>query len=219
MSLTKMDCKIVSWREIDTLCSKLAKQIEDSGFKPETIIALARSGFIPARILSDRLGVTYLVSLKVEHWLDTTGQHRDEATIPYPIPFQVEGRSVLMVDDIVDTGKSMKVSAEYVQRFNPKELKTAVMQYITRSIFKPDYYIKTVDGWVWFVYPWNYVEDLCNLTLKLINSGKQYRTVSEVRDAMKEYYQLKLKDESVEEILRTLENRGKIPPASILKPA
>jgi hypothetical protein len=28
---------------------------------------------------------------------------------------------------------------------------------------------------------------------------------------MKEYYQLKLKDESVEEILKTLENRGKLP--------
>ncbi len=212
MALNKMACKIVSWREVETLCSKLVEKIEDSGFKPDSLIALARSGFVPARILSDSLGVTDLVSLKVEHWLDTTGQHKEEATIPYQIPFNVEGRRVLIIDDIVDTGKSMKLSVEYVQRFNPKELKTTVMQYITRSIFKPDYYVKTIADWTWFIYPWNYVEDLSNLTLKVVNSKQQYRTVPEVRDSLKAYYQLKLKDEAVEEILRILERRGKLPP-------
>lgn len=204
----KMKCRIVSWGEVYSMCKELAGAVERSGFEPKTIIALARSGFVPGRLLSDLLGIPDLVSLKVEHWLDTTGQHREEATIPYQIPFNVEKRRVLVVDDIVDTGKSMKVSVDYIERFKPEMLKTAVMQYITASIFKPDYYVTTVSDWVWFIYPWNFTEDLCNLTARILKANpSKTHSSQEVFEGFKESFGLEVPLEELETILRTLEKR------------
>ncbi len=204
-----MKCKMVSWEEVYSFCKSLARKVEESGYEPETIIGLARSGFVPSRLLSDFLGITDLVCLKVEHWLDTTGEHKDEATIPYQIPFKIEGRKVLVVDDIVDTGKSMNISIDYIKKFKPKEVKSAVMQYITSSQHIPDYYVVKVTDWTWFIYPWNKVEDLCNLTLRLLKKSEQGLTLNQIKNGFKEKYGLEVDFETLDEIVETLRKRRK----------
>jgi len=204
-----MKCKLVSWSEVVDMCKRLAEKIEADNYIPETMIGLARSGFVPSRLLSDLLGVTNLVALKVEHWLDTTGEHREEATIPYKIPLPVEGRRVLVVDDIVDTGKSMNLSVEYLQRFKPSSLKTAVMQYITSSRHKPDYYAVKIEGWTWFIYPWNLYEDLGNLTVRLLKASEKPLTIQELLEGFKEKFELELDLKLLEEALTRLQRRGK----------
>ena len=205
----EMKCRMVSWEEVYRLCKDLARKVEESGYKPETIIGLARSGFVPSRLLSDFLGITDLVCLKVEHWLDTTGEHKDEATIPYKIPFKIEGKNILVVDDIVDTGKSMNISIDYIKMFKPKEVRSAVMQYITSSQHIPDYYVVKVSDWTWFIYPWNRVEDLCNLTLRLLKSSGKGLNLEEIREGFKEKFGLEVKIEDLGEIVETLKKRGK----------
>jgi uncharacterized protein len=207
----KMRCKFVDWDEVYSMCKDLARLIDASQFRPDTLVSLARSGFVPGRLLSDFMGVTDLISLKVEHWLDTTGQHKDEATIPYLIPLKLEGKKVLVVDDIVDTGKSMNVSVEYVKQYDPSAVKTAVMQYITSSIHKPDYYVRTVSDWIWFIYPWNCVEDLCNLFQRLIKTDLKKDWASEdIRKGMLDNFELAVSKEQVDDILKTLVVRKKI---------
>jgi len=205
----EMKCKMVSWDEVYQFCKILAKKVEESGFKPETIIGLARSGFVPSRLLSDFLGITDLVCLKVEHWLDTTGEHKDEATIPYRVPFKIEGKKVLVVDDIVDTGKSMDASINYIKMFKPKEVKSAVMQYITSSQHVPNYWVIKVTDWTWFIYPWNKVEDLCNLTLRLLKKSEKGLSLHQIKNGFKEKFGLEIDVETLSEITETLRKRGK----------
>lgn len=190
--MEKMNCRLVSWEEVYSLTIDLAKKIYNSRYKPDTLIALARSGFVPGRILSDIMGIPDLVSLKVEHWLDTTGKHREDATIPYKIPFDIEDKQILVVDDIVDTGKSMKLSVEYLTTFKPKELRTCVMQYITSSILKPHYYAKKISDWTWFIYPWNFVEDIGNLSEKIMKTQAGPVSLNKVRNLFKETYDVDL---------------------------
>jgi hypoxanthine phosphoribosyltransferase len=206
-----MKCRLVTWVEVHEMCKGLAEKIQKSNYKPETIIALARSGFVPGRLLSDMLGITDLVCLKVEHWLDMTGEHKDKATIPYRIPFKVEGRRVLVVDDIVDTGKSMTVSVDYLKHFKSSELKVAVMQYITASEYVPEYYAVKVDDWVWFIYPWNQVEDLSNLTVRLMKShaGDEW-TLRKINEGFKDKYGLEVGYDTLTEVASILERRGKL---------
>jgi len=205
-----MKCRFVSWDEVVDMCKQLAEKIEENGYIPEVMVGLARSGFVPSRILSDLLGVTNLVALKVEHWLDTTGEHKDEATIPYEFPLPVEGKKVLVVDDIVDTGKSMEVSVGYLRRFKPSTLKTAVMQYITSSQHVPDYYAVKVEGWTWFIYPWNVYEDLSNLTGRLLKASGKPLTLQELLEGFSEKFELKVDGKLLGEVLRRMERRGKI---------
>ena len=212
--MEKMSCRVVSWEEVQSLAINLARKIHRSGYRPDTLIALARSGFVPGRILSDLLGVTDLVSLKVEHWLDTTGKHREEATIPYKIPFNIKGKRILVVDDIVDTGKSMKLSVEYLAKFQPKELRTCVMQYITSSILKPDYYVKVVSDWTWFIYPWNFIEDIGNLTEKIMKAESRPVTLSEVKNLFKNAYGVDLDTQRLRDALAFHMIRGRFAKAN-----
>jgi hypoxanthine phosphoribosyltransferase len=206
----EMKCKLVSWDEVVQMCKILSSKIEADNYVPHTIIGLARSGFVPSRLLSDMLGITDLVALKVEHWLDTTGEHREEATIPYKIPFRIEGRKVLVVDDIVDTGKSMNISVEYLRQFKPSQLKTAVMQYITASEHIPDYYAVKIEDWTWFIYPWNLYEDLGNLSLKLLKASRKPLKIEEFKAEMLKKFSINVELEVLKESLIRLERKGKI---------
>lgn len=205
-----MPCKLVSWHEIDNMCKKLASQVEQAGFKADTMIAVARSGFVPGRVLSDLLGISDLVSLKVEHWLDKTGKHESEATIPYKVPYNIKGKRVLVVDDIVDTGKSMRIACDYLSSFGPTALKTSVMQFISSSIIVPDFFAVKVPTWTWFIYPWNLVEDLSNLIGRVLrNNGTGFRLV-EIVDALSRYYSINVERTILGEIVRRLEKSGSV---------
>lgn len=206
----KINCQFVSWQNVADWSKNLSDRIKNTKFQPDTIIALARSGFVPGRLLSDHLGVTDLISLKVEHWLDTTAEHKDKATIPYKIPFNIRGKRVLVVDDIVDTGKSMEAVVKYLKEFKPLELKTAVMQYFDTSVHEPDYYSEKISGknWAWFVYPWNTTEDLINLTSKLLKEEEQNR--DSIKSLLWGTFNLEVSKERISEIMDEMKRRGKI---------
>ena len=204
-----LECKVITWDEVYNMCKRLARLIEKSGFKPDTIIGLARSGFVPSRLLSDFMGVTDLVSLKVEHWLDTTAEHKENATIPYKVPLNIAGRNVLIADDIVDTGKSMLVTIDYVRQYKPKTLRTAVMQYVKSAQYVPDYYAVSVSRWAWFIYPWNFTEDVCNLTVRLLKASN-CRSLDDIRAGLKEKLNIALDTKQMREIITILRKRGKI---------
>ena len=57
----------------------------------------------------------------------------------YPLSDSViEGKRVLIVDDIVDTGESMIIAKTYVESMNPREVRTVSLQYIGSSKLDPD---------------------------------------------------------------------------------
>ena len=159
---------LVSWNEIEEWCKKLRDKIIDS-YKPDIIIALSRGGLVPGRILSDMLWIKDLVAVKTEHW-GVTATRDGKATLKDPGSLDLSGKNVLIVDDITDTGQSMKLAYDYVVKQQPKALKTAVMLHITRSSFNPDYYASEIEEkeWTWFIFPWNVYEDMGNLVLKVL---------------------------------------------------
>ena len=159
---------LVSWDEIEEWCKKLRDKIIDS-YKPDIIVALSRGGLVPGRILSDMLWIKDIVALKTEHW-GVTATRDGKATLKDPGSLNLSGKNVLIIDDITDTGQSMKLAYDFVSKQKPESLKTAVMLHINRSSFKPDYYASEIDqkDWTWFIFPWNVYEDMGNLVLKVL---------------------------------------------------
>ncbi|MFH1327285.1 MAG: phosphoribosyltransferase [Candidatus Bathyarchaeota archaeon] len=206
---TEIKCGIITWDEVYDACRKLVRLIEDSEYVPEILIGLARSGFVPARLLSDFSGITNLYSLKVEHWLDTTAQHKEEAKITSKLPIDVHGKKVLVIDDIADTGKSMDLTFNYIKSFAPSEIKSAVVHYVTSSQHVPDYYAHKIEEWTWLIYPWNMIEDLANLTVKLLKSSNNL-TLEKIQMGLKEKFEIEVNLERIEEIVDVLQRRKKI---------
>jgi uncharacterized protein len=141
-------CYLVSWDEVSMLAKKLAFKIKNSGFKPDLVIGIARGGLVPARIVCDFLLQKDLAVIKVEHW-GIAAIPLDKAEIKFPLPIDISGKKILIVDDVVDTGDTFIVTMDYIKGKNPLEVKSSVLHYKTRSTFVPDYWAEKQDEWKW----------------------------------------------------------------------
>lgn len=193
---------------------QVAGKVDGSGYRPSTVVGLARGGWVPARLMCDFLGITDLISLKVEHWLET-GKTKDEATIRYPLTTDLRDKEIIVVDDITDTGKSLISSTEYLMKFKPKAMKTATMQYILSSKFKPDYYGEEVKVWTWFIYPWNWIEDTSTLVVRLLGTRKEEAwTHAEIGLGLKEFFEISWDRKMLTHILRIMVEREQLSKAA-----
>jgi len=157
-------CRRATWPEVDRWADEVAGRVRSAGRLPEAIVGLTRGGWVPARLLGDRLGVKHLVSVRVQHWGVTAAQD-GEARLTEGLSGTVEGEAVLVVDDITDTGESLRLASEHVRATGPRAVETAALVHIAHSKFVPTYYGEEIprDAWVWVVFPWNYWEDLTTL--------------------------------------------------------
>ena len=199
--------KLVTWSEIEKWCETInRKMLED--FRPDVIIGLSRGGLVPARILSDINLIKDLYAIKTEHW-GLTATVDGTAVLKYGLNVPVEGKKVIIVDDITDTGQSMKLAHDYLQSLKPAEVKTATMLHITHSSFEPDYYGEKVEEsqWTWFIFPWNVYEDVTNLTSKINFSS---RSVEEIGILLREHYGLVVDNTTLGKVLSQMSMTGKI---------
>ncbi len=209
MSLDSFECEVMNWNSFYVLSKQVAKKINSSGYKPDLIIGLARGGWILARILCDLVGVKDLVSLKVEHW-GVTATPNGKAKLKYPFNIDLTGKRVLVVDDITDTGESMRIAVDYIKSLNPSEIKTATLRHITGSKFEPDYFSEEMT-WRWVIFPWNFTEDLSNILLKLLKSLDSDASVAQIRHKLRKLHKIDITEETVEEILQEIRRRKLVP--------
>jgi hypoxanthine phosphoribosyltransferase len=203
--MENFECWLPSWDYLNNSCKKIARKIKEDKFKPDVVIALSRGGFVPARTICDMLIIKDLVSIKVDHW-GITASMDGKASIRYPLKVDLTGKKILVVDDITDSGESMIVSLDFLKSLNPKEIRTAAALHIKTSKFKPDYYGEEID-WKWVIFPWNYVEDMCNIMPKVLDEKKS-KNIEEIRNGLKENFKIDISDEAVDEILGELEERN-----------
>jgi hypoxanthine phosphoribosyltransferase len=204
VSSDKFECEVMNWELFYSLSREVAIKIVESGYEPDFVVGLARGGWVLSRVLCDFLGVKDLVSLKVEHW-GITATPNGKAQIKYPFEINLTGRLVLVVDDITDTGESMRVATEYVKTLNPKEIRTAALRHITGSGVVPDYFGDEI-SWRWVIFPWNYVEDMCNILPKVLALGG---SLADMKVRLKENYNIDIDEREIKKLLRELERRSK----------
>lgn len=172
MDYEKVPSKIVSWEEIERWAEIIAEKIGDTQF--DCIVSVIRGGLVPSRIIADYLNIKDIFTLKTEHW-GITATPDGKAKITHPIVIDLKDRSVLVVDDITDTGQSLRLAIEATKQKEAKTVKSATFLHIMKSEITPDYYAEgiTEDNWKWFIWPWNRREDFRNLTLGCIDNGNR----------------------------------------------
>ena len=203
MTSESFECEVMDWELFYGLAEKTAREITDSGYRPDIVVGLARGGWVMSRVICDFLGVKDLVSLKVEHW-GITATPDGKARLKYPFDIDLTDRKVLVVDDITDTGQSMLVATEYVESLNPAEVKTATLRHIEGSEFTPDYYGEAIT-WRWVIFPWNYVEDLCNIIGKMVEGGA---TKAEVKGKLLADHKIEICEEDISKVLEEIRRRS-----------
>lgn len=201
----RFKCYLVSWDEVYRLSKILARKIKRSGFDPDIVIGIARGGLVPARIVCDFLLKKDLASIKVEHWgiAATLGK----AKLKFPLPVDISGKKVLVVDDVVDTGDTFALSMDYIKGKNPSEVKSAILHYKSCSAFVPDYWAKKQDEWKWIIYPWAVYEDLTGFIKRVLVTQM---THEDIRKALKSKFKIKIAEKDLLKMLNDMRAAGEI---------
>ncbi|MGC8581309.1 MAG: phosphoribosyltransferase [Thermoplasmata archaeon] len=178
--LTKIKYMVPTWSDIDQWVDKITKKIKKSDFKPEVVIALTRGGWVPARIICDHLIIKELYAIKTEHW-GLTATRDGSAKLRDKISVDLTNKKVLIVDDITDTGQSLKLAMDHVYRHSPSVLKTATLIHISHSSVEPDFYAELMkeENWRWVIFPWNYREDIKNILSNYKDISDNYEEITD----------------------------------------
>ncbi len=133
----------------------LALQVKKSGFKPEVIVGVSRGGWPPARVMSDLLENQNLANMKVVFYKDI-GVRNKRPVIAQPVTSEVSGRRVLVVDDVSDSGHSLRVVSKHLRGKGARDVRVCTLYFKPHSIFVPDYYARKTTKWV--IFPWERFE-------------------------------------------------------------
>lgn len=153
------DRENLTWQGFGDACRQIAQQIADSGWMPDLIVAIARGGMLPAGAISYALGVK---ANNVEFYTGV-GKTMAEPEIlePYMDISSLEGKRVLIVDDVADSGKTLKLIMDLISEKGLSmggdsakvDARSATIYLKPTSIIKPDYIFKQTDKWINF--PWS----------------------------------------------------------------
>lgn len=157
--------EILSLSKTQKLSRRLARQVLADHFYPDVVIAIARGGFVPARLLCDYLDVYDLSCIRIAHYTGTDIHQQARLTIPLNI--DIRGKSVLLVDDVDDTGDTLQLALTHLHGFDPASIRIAVLHHKVVSSVTPDYYAEIVTHWHWITYPWAITEDMLGLVRKM----------------------------------------------------
>jgi hypoxanthine phosphoribosyltransferase len=165
----KLEFEVPTWNKIYLMLLRLAQEIKKDSFKPDIIVGVSRGGWPPARVLSDLLNNPNLANVKVEFYLGVA-ETKGEPTLTQPVSVNVAGKKVLIVDEVADTGKSLKLIKEHLAKEGATEVKVATIYYKPWSIITPDYYARETSHWI--VFPWEIKETIRKIVKKCREKSK-----------------------------------------------
>ena len=163
-----IDYEVPTWSQIFDMLFCQAQKIQNQPYRPDVIVGIARGGLISARILTDLLETPELEILQIEFYTGIN-QTQLKPTIKQPLNHNFAGKKTLIVDDIADSGESLKLAQTHLQELCAKEIKTATLFKKPFSMITPDFYEKQTSHWV--VFPWDTKETLRKIIQK--NQGKR----------------------------------------------
>jgi xanthine phosphoribosyltransferase len=142
----------VSWDQFHRDSRALAWRLNSVG-PFQAIVTVTRGGLVPAAIVARELGIRVIETVSVASYSHTT---QGDLTILKPISQQIIevgggcGQSVLIVDDLVDTGKTAKVVRDILPKAH---FATVYAKPMGRPMV--DTYITEVSQDTWIFFPWD----------------------------------------------------------------
>tara|TARA_Y100000310_G_scaffold298273_1_gene332089 strand:+ start:405 stop:893 length:489 start_codon:yes stop_codon:yes gene_type:complete len=150
--------KIVSWKDIEDGCLSIAKQIPEKDI--DLIVAIARGGLVPARILANYLNVPKIVTVGASIY-DKNNQKTDNIDIYQSVGTSfkekklVSESNILVVDDLADSGDTFAyILLSLCETTAPRNVKSAALYVKPGTKYIPDFYYTKLKTKPWVVFPW-----------------------------------------------------------------
>ena len=166
---SELEFEIPSWDQIYKLLLNLSSTVRKTGFKPDILVGVSRGGWPPARVMSDLLENPKLANVAAEFYVGVA-ETKSKPVITQPVSVSVKGKKVLVVDDVTDTGESLRLVRSHLEEQGATEVKTATIYYKPWSVIVPDYYEKETSSWI--IFPWERKETVRKIVEKYKRQGK-----------------------------------------------
>jgi len=126
-------------------CKELTLRIDD---KFDAIIAIARGGITLAHMLGEYYDIREVYTINTIGYNDT--EKLDHVEV-FNIPDLRQAKNILVVDDIVDSGDTMKLVLQLLsERYPQCSFKSAALFYKKTAVMKPDWYVRHPEEWIDF---------------------------------------------------------------------
>ncbi len=151
------------WQKLQDLTFKMAKEVRDSELQFDRVVTLAKGGWPMSRTLADFLEISEVQSMGLKFYKGIDSRMA-KPVIYQDLPVDVSGESILLFDDVADTGESLAFAIDYLLERGAALITTACIYYKKRSRVKPSFFATQVDGWI--VFPYELLE-----TLRILATG------------------------------------------------
>ena len=154
MENTDTERETLTWDGFGEASRDLARAIIADGFAPEVVVAIARGGLLPAGSVAYGLGVKNCGAINVEFYTGIgTVLDAPEVLPPALDMTYLDGRRVLLVDDVADSGRTLALAVRLLQE-QGAVVRSATIYTKPATIIQPDYSWKATDLWIDF--PWSF---------------------------------------------------------------
>ena len=143
----------VSWDQFHRDARALAWRLASSG-PFESVICITRGGLVPAAIVARELGLRIIETICIASYHDYTTQ--GELQVLKSIAKDVlatggdGGKGILVVDDLVDTGKTAKIVRDIIPNAH---VATVYAKPLGRPLV--DTFVTEVSQDTWIYFPWD----------------------------------------------------------------
>jgi len=154
--------EVLTWNDVDKLIDHLIPQF-DTEF--DAMVVITRGGIVPGGMLAEALNLTAILTAAVDFPAeseDNDVQQKQQTRwmawpkfIQFPETNLLEGKKVLIVDDVWGSGRTITAVKNRISAASAK-VYTSVLHFNPyRNLFgtlRPDYYAATTDTFI--IYPW-----------------------------------------------------------------
>jgi hypoxanthine phosphoribosyltransferase len=151
--------EVLTWSDVDKLIDYLVPQIHG---RFDSMLIITRGGIVPGGMLAEALNITYILTASIRFPADFPGiqstvqaKYAIPEFIQFPADSLLDGRRILVVDDVWTKGRNSVTVANRVDAAGGQP-ETCVLHYKPASSlypgYTPTYYAAVTDAYI--IYPW-----------------------------------------------------------------
>lgn len=144
----------IDWEQIQKACDNIARQ--SKGYEPDCIVAVSRGGLIPARIVAEKLNISFIYSIGLSSYKEDNSQGE---IFMYQSPLSEIAKNkhklAIIVDEIADTGSTLRyISKQWTKECEDTSCIFASMFVKEHCTLVPSIYHKKISSSDWLIFPW-----------------------------------------------------------------
>lgn len=139
----------ISWDDFASLVRKLTELLEP--YQPQVILGIARAGLFPATLVSCSLRCEFF-PIRLTRRMDDRVVY-DQPQWKTPIPPDVSGKVVVVIDEIADSGTTLSMAAATARGLGTLQVVTASL--VCHSWAKPAPQAVSLVSDEFIIFPWD----------------------------------------------------------------